>query len=92
MRVGFVLDHGGCRQIVSGKYHTLMLSESSSVFACGDNTYGAVGVPSGGATATDSVAIPTMVALGFSEVKGTVRQIAASGFASFALVGTCLLF
>ncbi|KAG2979830.1 hypothetical protein PC118_g11549 [Phytophthora cactorum] len=69
--------------VVSGKYHTLMLSESAAVFASGDNTYGALGVSD---LADTSRSAPAKVEIGLTDVGGCVKVIAASGFASFALV------
>ncbi|EGZ23784.1 hypothetical protein PHYSODRAFT_311023 [Phytophthora sojae] len=69
--------------VASGKYHTLMLTESAVVFASGDNTYGALGV-AGGVSASRSA--PGKVETGLDDVGGCVKMIAASGFASFALV------
>ncbi|KAF1783555.1 Regulator of chromosome condensation 1/beta-lactamase-inhibitor protein II [Phytophthora cactorum] len=69
--------------VVSGKYHTLMLSESAAVFASGDNTYGALGVSD---LADTSRSAPAKVGIGLTDVGGCVKVIAASGFASFALV------
>ncbi|KAG6613711.1 Regulator of chromosome condensation (RCC1)-like protein [Phytophthora cinnamomi] len=69
--------------VASGKYHTLMLSESAAVFSSGDNTYGALGVAR---VASTSRSAPTKVEIGLDEVGGCVKIVAASGFASFALV------
>ncbi|OWZ24391.1 Regulator of chromosome condensation (RCC1) [Phytophthora megakarya] len=69
--------------VASGKYHTLMLSESASVFASGDNTYGALGIT--GLTST-SIFSPAKVDIELTKGGGSVKIIAASGFASFALV------
>ncbi|KAG7388717.1 hypothetical protein PHYPSEUDO_011910 [Phytophthora pseudosyringae] len=69
--------------VASGKYHTLMLSESAAVFASGDNSFGALGVAS---LTETSRSAPAKVKIGLTEVGGCVKIIAASGFASFALV------
>ncbi|KAL3667977.1 hypothetical protein V7S43_006853 [Phytophthora oleae] len=60
-----------------------MLSESAAVFASGDNTYGALGVSD---LATTSRFTPAKVEIGMTDAGGCVKVIAASGFASFALV------
>lgn len=69
--------------VASGQYHTLMLSESAGVFSCGDNKYGALGASDliGG-----SRSVPAKVEGEISSLGGCVKIIAASGFASFALV------
>ncbi|KAL4160116.1 hypothetical protein PRNP1_000687 [Phytophthora ramorum] len=69
--------------VASGKYHTLMLSESAAVFSSGDNSYGALGVAN---LANAGRSVPAKVETGQAEIGGCVQIIAASGFASFALV------
>ncbi|KAF4137811.1 Regulator of chromosome condensation (RCC1) repeat [Phytophthora infestans] len=68
--------------VASGKYHTLMLGESAAVFSSGDNTYGALGVSN---LVNKSISAPAKVEIGLTG-GGIVKIIAASGFASFALV------
>ncbi|KAJ8554676.1 hypothetical protein ON010_g9805 [Phytophthora cinnamomi] len=58
-------------------------AESAAVFSSGDNTYGALGVAR---VASTSRSAPTKVEIGLDEVGGCVKIVAASGFASFALV------
>lgn len=62
--------------------------EAGSAFAYGDNSYGALGIATNSDSVHTSERIPLKVSEGISAVKGSVQQIAASGFASFALVGT----
>ncbi|ETI49725.1 hypothetical protein L917_06197 [Phytophthora nicotianae] len=69
--------------VASGKYHTLMLSESAAVFSCGDDTYGALGMCN---LTNESRSAPAKVGIPLTNVRGSVKIIAASGFASFALV------
>ncbi|POM80040.1 Regulator of chromosome condensation (RCC1)-like protein [Phytophthora palmivora] len=85
MKVSYVTFVAFCisLQVASGKYHTLMLSESASIFASGDNTYGALGVA--GLNNTSRLS-PAKVDTGSTEAGGSVKIIATSGFASFALV------
>ncbi|TMW68243.1 hypothetical protein Poli38472_005711 [Pythium oligandrum] len=69
--------------VASGSYHTLLLSESGGVFACGDNTHGALGL----GTSKSTLEIPTRINLPATEtLNGDVRMVATSGYASFALV------
>lgn len=60
------------------------------MFACGDNSCGALGCPIDEKQTFASQ--PTKVDSGLSGVKGRVQIIAASGYASYALVGTLLLY
>lgn len=64
-------------------------AESAAVFANGDNTYNAVGVAG---HADTSRSAPVKVEIGLADVGGCVKIIAASGFASFALVGSLVRF
>ncbi|KAF4042079.1 Regulator of chromosome condensation (RCC1) repeat [Phytophthora infestans] len=59
-----------------------MLLESAAVFSSGDNTYGALGVSN---LVNKSISAPAKVEIGLTG-GGIVKIIAASGFASFALV------
>lgn len=55
------------------------------MFGCGDNSFGALGVAVNQHEPFSSA--PQKIERGISSVKGRVQIIAASGFASFALVG-----
>lgn len=69
--------------VASGKYHTILLTESGSVLAFGDNTYGALAYHDNHNTKMFT-SMPSKVTLPSS--RGTARLIAASGYASFAVV------
>ncbi|TYZ60866.1 hypothetical protein PybrP1_011459 [[Pythium] brassicae (nom. inval.)] len=67
------------------QYDQDALHSSASVFACGDNSFGALGATVNQHEPFSSA--PQKVERGISSVEGRVQIIAASGFASYALVG-----
>lgn len=64
-------------------------TESASVFALGDNSHGALGFPQSSDAADTLISMPTKVEATISRLKGSIQMMAASGYASFALVGSC---
>ncbi|OQS00895.1 regulator of chromosome condensation (RCC1)-like protein [Achlya hypogyna] len=75
------------KSIASGKYHTLLLSESHQLFACGDNTYHALGTEPTPSVDDDADLAPISVMPSFPALGSSkVIAVAATAYASFALV------
>ncbi|KDO29042.1 hypothetical protein SPRG_06097 [Saprolegnia parasitica CBS 223.65] len=74
------------RAVASGKYHTLLLADSHQLFACGDNTYHALGTEPTPSAETEEL-VPLSVMHAFPPLGGSkIIAIAATEYASFALV------